>query len=968
MPRSGTLNICCHIFAPRRAGFAVRGSSATCIEPASCDRGAAPAGARTGSARAAGAQCRRAHRANTVDSTRAVASEIGGRTVTIVAGNDIGVKGSNIIGDQGTTLVAGSDIKIESVTETRNTSGSNQISRSGVFSSDAAVTFGKQEEQSSIRRSSTSAAGSTVGSISGNVNIVAGNSYSQVGSDVIAATGDVNILAKDVRITEARETSQTHTEQRYRQSGISVGVSSPLLDAGMAARDLAEASGKTESSRMQALGVAAGAGTVHNGKNAQEAANARAADAGSSSPMAGKLTVTAGGSRSENTSDQSANTAKGSNVHAGGDVNIMALGGGADSNILIQGSNVSAGKNVNLAADNKIELLAAENTVSHSSSSSSSGWSAGVGFASGSQNGVTFEVGANTGKGSSDGSGTYWTNTHVTAGNQVNMISGGDTTLKGAVVSADQVNALVGGNLTIQSLQDTSVNASKQSGGGFSASVCTPPFCYGDSSASANAYNTHANGNYASVTEQSGIKAGDGGFNVHVAGDTNLIGGVIESTQAAVDQAKNSFSTANLTITDIANVDQQTGGGWSVSVSTDGSKPNGSSAGFSNLDEGQESVTRSGISGIAGDESVRTGDNSSVGALANRWNEQQAMQDLAAQQQITAAFGSSAATAWGDYANKQEAAAQTDEDKACWSASGACRAAGHMVIGGLSGGVEGLLGAGAATQLAGTIDQAVTNAGLTGAAHDAVVAGLTTAVGGALGGTAGAAGAYNEVTNNYLSSKQVLEMMDQLREAETQAERDKILKDYADLSGRQSAEAKGCTSQCDAIAEDAYGGKQALDSVKNELKNLAGDSSVAEQILGTQKNDSLFFTSLGNGWIDSHGNPIDISKQMRQTGKDMADSISSAAAYASAGCATVVVCAPAIPAFTAAGFWTGMAGSFIFDVNPAGAFVDTAIDKSIDTIRYKLKVPALISTSIAEGIKGSKEMSDWKDSLSIDKR
>jgi len=33
--------------------------------------------------------------------------------------------------------------------------------------------------------------------------------------------------------------------------------------------------------------------------------------------------------------------------------------------------------------------------------------------------------------------------------------SGGDTTLKGAVVKADQVTANVGGNLNIESLQDS---------------------------------------------------------------------------------------------------------------------------------------------------------------------------------------------------------------------------------------------------------------------------------------------------------------------------------------------------------------------------------------------------------------------------------------------------------------------------------------------------------------------------------
>src|SRR5437660_610779 len=49
------------------------------------------------------------------------------------------------------------------------------------------------------------------------------------------------------------------------------------------------------------------------------------------------------------------------------------------------------------------------------------------------------------------------------------------------------------------------------------------------------------------VTEQSGIKAGDGGFTVKVNGNTDLKGGVIASTDQAVQDAKNNFTTGTLT-------------------------------------------------------------------------------------------------------------------------------------------------------------------------------------------------------------------------------------------------------------------------------------------------------------------------------------------------------------------------------------------------------------------------------------
>ncbi|MCO8167527.1 polymorphic toxin-type HINT domain-containing protein [Pseudomonas sp. 21LCFQ02] len=58
---------------------------------------------------------------------------------------------------------------------------------------------------------------------------------------------------------------------------------------------------------------------------------------------------------------------------------------------------------------------------------------------------------------------------------------------------------------------------------------------------------------YASVSEQSGIKAGDGGFQIEVKGNTGLTGGAITSSDRAVERGLNTLSTGTLTSTDIKN-------------------------------------------------------------------------------------------------------------------------------------------------------------------------------------------------------------------------------------------------------------------------------------------------------------------------------------------------------------------------------------------------------------------------------
>ncbi|SER49811.1 filamentous hemagglutinin, partial [Pseudomonas cuatrocienegasensis] len=88
---------------------------------------------------------------------------------------------------------------------------------------------------------------------------------------------------------------------------------------------------------------------------------------------------------------------------------------------------------------------------------------------------------------------------------------------------------------------------------GVGVSLCIPPFCAGASSISGNVGKTDIDSEYASVTEQSGIKAGDDGFQINVGGNTDLVGGVIASSDKAVEEGNNRLVTASLTSRDIKN-------------------------------------------------------------------------------------------------------------------------------------------------------------------------------------------------------------------------------------------------------------------------------------------------------------------------------------------------------------------------------------------------------------------------------
>jgi hypothetical protein len=192
------------------------------------------------------------------------------------------------------------------------------------------------------------------------------------------------------------------------------------------------------------------------------------------------------------------------------------------------------------------------------------------------------------------------------------------------------------------------------------------------------------------------------------------------------------------------------------------------------------------------------------------------MADVQVQTQITAAFGSAASSAWGRYANEQQVNAKTSEEAACWSASGACRVAGHSVIGALGGGVAGALGTGLSTSLTPVIAQQIKDAGVTGVAAEALTTAIAAGIGAAAGGTAGAASAYNEVLNNYLTSTQWQALADQ-RQA-CNGERtclDSVNATYTRLSGLQDNALATCDIRgalFSAIAMSGCGGGGGDDS------------------------------------------------------------------------------------------------------------------------------------------------------------
>ena len=114
----------------------------------------------------------------------------------------------------------------------------------------------------------------------GDITLQAGKHYTQTGSDVIAPQRDIHITAQKIDLNEARETSHNHIESKFKQSGLTVAMTSPVISAIQTAQQMNKAASETRDPRMQAL---AAANIAFAGKN-----TAAAIKTGQGTPINGK--------------------------------------------------------------------------------------------------------------------------------------------------------------------------------------------------------------------------------------------------------------------------------------------------------------------------------------------------------------------------------------------------------------------------------------------------------------------------------------------------------------------------------------------------------------------------------------------------------------------------------------------------------------------------------------------------------
>lgn len=486
--------------------------------------------------------------------SREKGSLLSGNTVNVNAGNDLAVKGSSVVGTGDVTLQAGNNVDIVAATESESRYLLEEKKKSGLMGSGGiGFTIGSNSQRREVQDDATthSQSFSTVGSTGGSVSITAGNQLHVGGADLVAAK-DLSLTGDSVLIDPGHDKRTTTETFESKSTGLTVALSGAVGSALNSAISASQAAKESSDDRLKALNttkaVLSGVQAVQGGVLANV----------SGDPNNGVgVSISLSTQNSKSVQRTESDTVSGSTLNAGNNLAITATGnnkGDGSGDIVVAGSQLKAGKDTTLDAANDVLLLGAANTQEMTGKNSSSGGGVGVSIGAGAGSaggggsaGISVFANVNAARGKENGTGTVWSETTLDSGGTTSIKTGRDLALTGAQVSGEKVVADVGRDLLMKSQQDVNDYDSKQTsvaaGGSFTFGSMT-------GSGYLSLSQDKMTSNYQSVQEQTGIFAGQGGFDLTVGSHTQLDGAVIASTATA---DKNSLDTGTLGFSDIHN-------------------------------------------------------------------------------------------------------------------------------------------------------------------------------------------------------------------------------------------------------------------------------------------------------------------------------------------------------------------------------------------------------------------------------
>ena len=496
------------------------------------------------------------YEAGTTDTVRG--SLISGNETHMESGRDMTITGSAVVSSKDTTLLAGRNFKADSAEERSGSTYRESVKKRGLLSGGGlGFTIGSEKRKDRYDSESVEQVGSTIGSVEGNVRIGAGKDAAILGSEVTAGK-DISISGENVNLQHTENTYSSLEKHEMAMSGLSVSlggrtvetvhsIAAPLMRAGevedarlkglyalQAGQTVSNEIKKDKQAGQLAEGLRKKTGDLEAQKEAKQIENSRL---GKKNSFA--LDIALGSTKSKSEIESIAHVIRGSMIHGEETVSVRA-----EKDISVSGSRIE-GKDVNLEAGRHILITAGENRMEDKQNTHSTSENMGVSLGVEGIQGI--RGGYSSGKGKEEETSRTYEDSRIKAENTLTFVSGKDTAVKGGKLEGDRVKGGVGGSLSLETVQDEKSYHEESHSAGISLSY---DFTHGKSGLSGGLSEENMHSHHESASSQSGIYAGNEGFDISVKDNTHLKGAVIDSKG---DAGKNTLRTGTLSWEDVEN-------------------------------------------------------------------------------------------------------------------------------------------------------------------------------------------------------------------------------------------------------------------------------------------------------------------------------------------------------------------------------------------------------------------------------
>ena len=386
------------------------------------------------------------------------------------------------------------------------------------------------------------------------INIEATNKVKAKSVDIYAKN-DINISGdKGVEISTANNSYDNTTKQSSSRIGANFGVNPAIVNTVENIKDIKELTDFSGNSYDILNNASKVVGAIKDGAKATiaiaDTSYKGSTDAGYDNLKIMNNVFTAGVSynKSESKSSVHNESVEKSSIEAGRNMNIKSK----DGSISISGTDVKVGNDLSLTAKKDIDIKAAEEKFTSSSSSSQTGVSLSVNLEEGRIADLSVSQAGAKGK----GNGTSYVNSTINVGGNLKTDSE-NLTLSGANVEADKVD-IKAKNVVIESKQDKSENKDSTYGGGFSIDLANP------SNFSANINGSKGNGEKEWVNKQTSLITKNGG-KIDTDSLTNI--GAIMGSESETNKLK--VSANKVVVKDLEDKNKYENIGGGVSFGTD---------------------------------------------------------------------------------------------------------------------------------------------------------------------------------------------------------------------------------------------------------------------------------------------------------------------------------------------------------------------------------------------------------------